>query len=165
MPASGTKSKLANISAQPPGWILYATVPSPGTSVEFDSSTTGGDGFYQFVSIAQDFTGNREVWPDSPDATTEVNTQPPKIGPEVSCITPNNDGIYDSTGFSFPNPNNALAELTIYDRNLRQVYACQSNQPTWDGTDNSGVIVPAGLYLFQIKVEGKVYNGSVLVAR
>ena len=161
----GTEPKLANISSQPPGWQLYATVPSPDTSVEFDSSTTGGDGFYQFVSIAQDFAGNRELWPDTPDATTEVNTQPPKIGPEVSCITPNSDGINDFTGFSFPNPNNALAELTIYDRNLRQVYICQSNQPTWDGTDSSGVIAPAGLYLFQIKVEGKVYNGSVLVAR
>jgi hypothetical protein len=161
----GTEPKLANISSQPPGWQLYATVPSPDTSVEFDSSTTGGDGFYQFVSIAQDFAGNRELWPDTPDATTEVNTQPPKIGPEVSCITPNSDGIYDSTGFSFPNPNNALAELTIYDRNLRQVYICQSNQPVWDGSDDAGVLVEAGLYLFQILVEGKVYNGTVLVAR
>jgi gliding motility-associated-like protein len=162
---SGTKSKSTTISTQPPGWKLYATVPSPGTSVEFDSTTTGGDGFYQFVSVAQDFAENREAWSDTPDASTEVNTQPPKIGPEVSCITPNDDGINDSTGFSFPNPNNALAELTIYDRNLHQIYICQSNQPTWDASDSSGAVVPAGLYIFQIKVEGKAYNGSVLVAR
>jgi len=93
-----------------------------------------------------------------------VNTEGPEAEPFSDCITPNGDGINDDTGFYFPNPNNAVADLTIFDRNLVHVYHTSAVQPAWNATDDSGVLVEGGLYLFQILVEGKVYNGSVLVA-
>jgi len=153
------------LSQTPQDWILYTTVSPPTQSIDFDSSTTGGDGYYQFISIAQDLAGNREPWPDSPDATTYVNTEGPEAEPFTDCITPNGDGINDDTGFYFPNPNNAVADLTIFDRNLVHVDHTSAIQPAWNATDDAGVLVEGGLYLFQILVEGRVYNGTVLVAR
>jgi hypothetical protein len=35
----------------------------------------------------------------------------------------------------------------------------------WDGRDTAGTIVPSGVYLYQIEVDGKVLSGTVVVAR
>jgi hypothetical protein len=35
----------------------------------------------------------------------------------------------------------------------------------WDGRDTSGTIVPSGIYLYQIEVDGKVVNGTIVVAK
>ncbi len=35
----------------------------------------------------------------------------------------------------------------------------------WDGKDKSGKVVDAGIYIYQIEAEGKVYNGTVVIAK
>ena len=35
----------------------------------------------------------------------------------------------------------------------------------WDGKNNNGNDVNGGFYIYQIKIDGKVYQGSIIVAR
>ncbi|HKZ48527.1 MAG TPA: Ig-like domain repeat protein, partial [Thermoplasmata archaeon] len=58
-------------------WTLYANDTASPWSWLFDTSTTGGDGLYEFRTVAVDVAGNVELPPGSPDATTTVDTTPP----------------------------------------------------------------------------------------
>ncbi|MDF2923497.1 MAG: repeat-associated core domain protein [Paenibacillaceae bacterium] len=70
------------------------------------------------------------------------------------AITPNGDGANDSTGLSYTLQNTATVNLTVYnDSNqaVRHLAANQAQAPgtlqyTWDGKDDSGVIVQDGVY-------------------
>lgn len=149
---------------QPPGWILYDYIESAGGSFQFDSSSTGGSGFYQFISIAEDAAGNRKPWP--PDAEQGVIFfNPDSIGPKHHTLTPNGDSYNDETTFLVPNPHKTPVDLYIYSQDRILLYQSASITPSWDGRDSSGVIVPAGVYIYQMIVEGEVYNGTVVVAR
>jgi hypothetical protein len=66
---------------------------------------------------------------------------------------------------------NAAGEVSIkiYDisgaemkRNLRRMGA---NEMVWDGTDENGTIVRGGIYIYQVECDGKVYNGTIVVAK
>jgi hypothetical protein len=66
---------------------------------------------------------------------------------------------------------NATGEVSIkiYDisgsemkRNLRRM---GGNEMIWDGTDESGTIVRGGIYIYQVECDGKVYNGTIVVAK
>ncbi len=56
-------------------WEMYPQTFGSDTFV-FDSNITGGDGFYEFYSIAQDYAGNRETEPLEPDAFTIISSIP-----------------------------------------------------------------------------------------
>ena len=58
-------------------WTSYGVDLTPPWSWSFDSSTTGGDGFYELYSIATDAATNMEPPPALPDASTVVDTGPP----------------------------------------------------------------------------------------
>ena len=55
----------------------YGTDPAAPFSFTFDTSLTGGDGIYEFYTIAFDTAGNVESAPASPDASTTVDTVAP----------------------------------------------------------------------------------------
>lgn len=59
------------------GYVLYDTNIFPPWSFNFDTSTTGGDGTYEFYSMANDSAGFTENLPVGPDASTIVDTQKP----------------------------------------------------------------------------------------
>jgi len=56
-------------------WTSYGTFES--SPISFDSSTTGGDGFYEFETVATDNAGNNETQTMEAEADTTVDTQPP----------------------------------------------------------------------------------------
>ena len=58
-------------------YVSYGTDTASPWSWNFDTTTTGGDGFYEFYSVATDIAGNRELPPASPDTSTSVDTAPP----------------------------------------------------------------------------------------
>ncbi len=70
----------------------------------------------------------------------------------------------DRTNFVFEHnhPDEALeVEINVYNtqgvhvRNLKQVFRPQgsrSNEITWDGTDNNGVLLPSGVYVYRMKL-------------
>lgn len=82
-------------------------------------------------------------------------------------FTPNGDNLNDKVTFFFDNPNDSEVTGKIYDLTGAFVadMALITETLVWDGKDSSGVVVPAGVYVYQIKGEGKTYNGTVVVAR
>lgn len=103
------------------------------------------------------------------------------IEPEVKCdaspkpITPNNDGHNDRVVFKYPNMFSEDAEIVIYDVQSREVYRKKITHSTfggsggtnvWDGTDSNGKLLPQGVYIYVITVNGDVVcNGTVAIAR
>jgi uncharacterized repeat protein (TIGR01451 family) len=59
------------------GWTLYSATWAFPWEWNFDSRTTGGDGFYQFYTTATDASTNTEQPPNIPDAYTWVDTTSP----------------------------------------------------------------------------------------
>ncbi|MBU0624369.1 MAG: hypothetical protein KJ672_05935 [Candidatus Thermoplasmatota archaeon] len=58
-------------------YSLYSTLFTPPWQWQFISGMTGGDGAYDFYTIATDIAGNRESQPSVPDANTVVDTTKP----------------------------------------------------------------------------------------
>ncbi|MFH1725545.1 MAG: hypothetical protein ABII00_13130 [Elusimicrobiota bacterium] len=83
-------------------------------------------------------------------------------------ITPNNDNKNDAVIFLFDNPAGSAVEGKVYD--LRGAYVApmtagpQPDTLQWDGRMN-GTVVTSGVYIYQIKGEGKTFNGTIVVAR
>ncbi len=86
-------------------------------------------------------------------------------------ITPNGDGRNDTVEFLFDNPQFSAITGTIYDLKghlVSSMLPC-TDQPAaqclmWDAKSN-GRIVPGGVYVYQIKGEGKTYTGTVVVIK
>ncbi|MBI2070509.1 MAG: hypothetical protein HYT79_07870, partial [Elusimicrobia bacterium] len=70
----------------------------------------------------------------------------------------------------FANPKDSqVSEARIY--NLRGALVAQMSVSSdgtayvWDGRDSEGNAAPGGVYLYQLKAEGKIFNGTVVLAR
>jgi hypothetical protein len=71
--------------------------------------------------------------------------------------------------FSFSNPNFSEVTIKIFDitgaeikRNLQRE---EEGVMFWDGTDENDNLVRAGIYIYQLEADGKVINGTIIVAR
>jgi len=89
-------------------------------------------------------------------------------------ITPNNDGQNDRALFRYANPKASSISIKLFDirgalvKNLDDTRASSDIQGEyiyWDGTDQQGVTVPVGVYIYQLQGEGKNINGTIVVAR
>ncbi|MFC1521050.1 gliding motility-associated C-terminal domain-containing protein [Elusimicrobiota bacterium] len=93
----------------------------------------------------------------------------PTNGVSGKIFTPNGDGANDKVFFSFSNPYDSQVELSVYDVTGAVVRTGISsygiNNITWDGKDTGGRFVRSGIYIYQLRGEGKAYNGTVIVAR
>ena len=131
----------------------------------------------QFIGQLLDTTGSLPQRIAEGDATREVGTDSQEViflasGESVlqsfavspPVITPNGDGINDSSAFSFVlihlvQP--AAAELLVYDLSGRVIknvlsdalIAGRYTQWHWDGTNNAGDLVPPGTYIARASVE------------
>lgn len=85
------------------------------------------------------------------------------------AITPNGDGLNDRVIFTYdPGPNNAAVTGRIYDL-MGGLIADMSaglvpNTLVWDGRSN-GRAVSGGVYIYKIAGDGKIYTGTVVIAR
>jgi len=90
-----------------------------------------------------------------------------KVWPRI--FTPNNDGLNDAVYFEYANPNNRGVVCRIFDVRgalVRQLDIGQTETSfAWDGKDEKGKVVSSGVYLYQLEAEGKVINGTVVVAK
>ncbi|OGS25774.1 MAG: hypothetical protein A2297_08530 [Elusimicrobia bacterium RIFOXYB2_FULL_48_7] len=89
-------------------------------------------------------------------------------------ITPNGDGSNDRAFFKYDNPRGAQVTVKIFDMTGSLARTLDnstesSNVPGgyiyWDGADRNGDTVNPGTYIYQVEGEGKVFNGTVIVAR
>ncbi|OGS20170.1 MAG: hypothetical protein A2252_11005 [Elusimicrobia bacterium RIFOXYA2_FULL_39_19] len=95
-----------------------------------------------------------------------------EVKPKI--ITPNNDGQNDRALFRFDNPKTTEIRIKIFDMNgqlVKEIDRTSDNSNTpggymyWDGTDTIGSVVIPGTYIYQLEGEGKVFNGTIVVAR
>lgn len=84
------------------------------------------------------------------------------------AITPNGDGLNDAAVFSFDNPADAAFSGRIYDIDGSFVAEMTPgpgrDRLSWDGKAG-GQAVPSGVYVYQVRGEDKVFNGTVVVVR
>lgn len=113
-------------------------------------STLSGD--YQIRSVLRDQAFSFDI--------SEVSNK---------FITPNGDGLNDTVVFTFDNPKDSAFSGRIYDLHGALVSdmapgPVAGSSLMWDGRA-AGRVVPRGVYVYQIKAEGKTFNGTVVVIR
>ncbi len=90
-----------------------------------------------------------------------------KVYPRI--FTPNNDGLNDVVNFEYANPNEKGIVCRIFDIRgalVRQLDIGQTETSfAWDGKDEKGRVAPSGVYIYQLEGEGKVVNGTVILAK
>lgn len=84
-------------------------------------------------------------------------------------ITPNGDGFNDYVVFTLDNPRDSAFGGKIYDLTGALVAEMRPGSQVadtleWDGR-SGGTVVPRGVYVYQIKSEGKTFNGTIVVIR
>ena len=89
--------------------------------------------------------------------------------PRPRLFTPNDDTINDEVTFSYENDESSVV-CWIYDIKgavVRQLDIVETgeNKFTWNGKDEDGNVVPSGIYIYQIEVEGKTINGTIVLAK
>ncbi|MFH1258905.1 MAG: gliding motility-associated C-terminal domain-containing protein, partial [Elusimicrobiota bacterium] len=115
------------------------------------------------ISIKTKYVGRYGVKESIRAADFTITNVYPKI------ITPNGDGKNDTANLVFDNPKDSLISCKIYDIAGRELADLKpgwnENVIKWDGRDNDGNTVSSGVYIYQFEVEGKAYNGTIVVAR
>ena len=94
-------------------------------------------------------------------------------GPIPKIFTPNGDNLNDVCSFYYDNPNGFAPSGEVFDIRGRKVADMKfggtsssvSGSLVWEGKTSAGKYAAPGVYIWQIKAEGKVYNGTVVVAR
>ncbi len=91
-------------------------------------------------------------------------------GVSNKVITPNGDGINDTVVFTFDNPLGSAVLGKIYD--IRGGFVADlapgpiaGSSLKWDGRAGNGGVVSQGVYIYQIRAEGKTFTGTVVVVR
>lgn len=85
-------------------------------------------------------------------------------------ITPTAGNLNSVLIFTYdPGPNNVAPTGQIFDLRGAHIANMQSgpggNQLQWNGHASNGSVVESGVYIYQIKGGGKIFNGTVVVAR
>ncbi|MBL0058653.1 MAG: hypothetical protein IPP35_06015 [Elusimicrobia bacterium] len=104
------------------------------------------------------------------EVATELTLDKAGVFPRI--FSPNGDGANDVVYFVVQNPNGSSLEGRVIDMSGADVGTLRpggAGAPTpdslmWDGRDKSGQIVPAGVYIYQIKGEGKTITGTIVAA-
>jgi len=90
--------------------------------------------------------------------------------PRPRVFTPNGDGSNDEVTFKYENIDESSIVCWIYDIKgsvVRQldIVGDGEDEFAWDGKDEGGNIVPSGIYIYQIEVEGQTINGTIVLAK
>ncbi|MBN1384538.1 MAG: gliding motility-associated C-terminal domain-containing protein [Elusimicrobia bacterium] len=93
----------------------------------------------------------------------EIRTEPKKI------FTPNNDGIWDVMEFHYENPVKSDVIGKLYDMTgafvANMTKGNTDSSLKWDGNYDSGDKAPSGVYIYSIEAEGRIINGTIVLAR
>jgi hypothetical protein len=122
------------------------------------------DPYEQSISLRTKTLGQFSIQYTERSGSFRITSVEPKIFSPDEANT-----VISRTRIYIENPNYSEVTSAIFD--LRG-NAVRRNLPReletvlyWDGRDTAGTIVPSGVYLYQIEVDGKVLSGTVVVAR
>jgi len=90
--------------------------------------------------------------------------------PSPRIFTPNGDTKNDEVSFEYENIEESSIVCWIYDIKgsvVRQLDIVETgeNKFTWDGKNEDGNVVRSGIYIYQIEVEGRTINGTIVLAK
>ncbi|OGS23369.1 MAG: hypothetical protein A2314_08165 [Elusimicrobia bacterium RIFOXYB2_FULL_50_12] len=90
------------------------------------------------------------------------------VRPKIFCPDEADESVA-KVCFTIDNPNFSEVSSTIYDINGNVVKVSLTEEGTelfsWDGRDSDNNVVSSGVYIYQLEADGKVVNGTVVVAR
>lgn len=131
------------------GAKLFGRVDPVGQTVALE---TGMLGNYQIRTILRDQEFSFDI-----------------SGVSNKVLTPNGDGLNDTVVFTFDNPKDSEVSGQLFDTRGAFVADMRPGPLAgfsliWDAKAG-GVVVPQGVYIYQIKAEGKVVNGTLVIVR
>ena len=92
----------------------------------------------------------------------------PDTGVSNRVLTPNGDGLNDNVVFTFDNPRDSNVSGEIFDIHGAKVADLTQgpmvNTLLWDGKAE-GTPVPSGVYIYQLRSENRIFNGTLVVVR
>lgn len=124
------------------------------------------DAINQTVSLESGALGNYQIRTVFRDNDVNFNL----LEKTNKVLTPNGDGLNDIVQFTYENPRAAEVTGKIFDlrggfvADMRPGTISMGNSLMWDARGN-GVVVTQGVYIYQIKAEGKTFSGTVVVIR
>lgn len=123
------------------------------------------DPFDQTVSLQTGLLGNYQI--RSVLRGQEFSFDP--SGLSNKAITPNGDGLNDTAVFVFENPRDSAVSGRVYDTRGGFVSDMRAGPVAgssllWDGKAGGGP-VPRGVYIYQIRAEGRTFSGTLVVIR
>jgi hypothetical protein len=147
-------------------WWNGATWVKVGQANVQESGMGSGDLTVSFNTAVQGVYQIRQY-----DVATELTLDKAAVFPQI--FSPNGDGINDLIYFVIENPKQSEVSGRIIDMGGAEVGVLRpagTGAPTadtlmWDGRDSSGNLVPPGVYIYQIKGEGKTITGTMVIAR
>ncbi|MFW6343665.1 MAG: FlgD immunoglobulin-like domain containing protein, partial [Sediminispirochaetaceae bacterium] len=130
-----------------------------------DEGETAPDGLYNFYVRAVDDNGNTAT---SDTYSVYVDTTPPKVDIEEKpreerIFSPNEDSVKNTLPIEQRGSKERLWEGRIDDASGKTVrtYRWRNSQPEpfeWDGTDDEGILVPDGVYVYKIEATDRGGN-------
>ncbi|HBA60947.1 MAG TPA: hypothetical protein DCZ92_09025 [Elusimicrobia bacterium] len=122
------------------------------------------DTINQLVTVQTAMTGSYQIRALYRDAGVHFDVS----GLSNRAITPNGDGLNDTAVFTFDNPRDSAYSGKIFSLNGAFVADMTrgpvGNSLQWDGKAG-GRPVSGGAYVYQVKAEEKIFNGTLLVIR
>ena len=122
--------------------------------------------FSQTVGVLTQMLGTYQIREVLRDAGFSFDVS----GMSNKVLTPNGDGVNDTVVWVFDNPKDSFFSGKIFD--VRGAFVADmmpgpvaASSLMWDGKASGGGVVPRGVYVYQIKGEDKVFNGTVVVIR
>ena len=133
----------------------------------FESGEIAPDGKYFFIITAKDDNGNTAK---TDPREVNVDCTPPEIilapfADDVNIFSPGGGGVKNSITITQRGSREDLWESGIYDAAGRKVKSFDfvNREPVtieWNGTDEEGVIVPDGVYMYQIRSTDRALNSE-----
>lgn len=119
----------------------------------------------QEVQIQSGLVGNYQVRTVLRNAAFNFDVS----GISNRAITPNGDGLNDTVVFTFDNSHDSAFSGRVYDVRGRYVSDMAPGPVagaslSWDAK-SGGRVVPHGVYIYEIRAEGKTFDGTVVVIR
>ena len=184
-------SNMASATPQGPSGSLSGTVSDLHTgqalsdaSVSIQDlgleSMTDSDGYYSFgnlpvgpVPLTVQKTGYETVQ-DTVTIIEDQNTQMDFLlqralsrGLNVipNPFTPNGDGINDRAFFIWPGVEDEIITVDLYSLQGVPLRNLEGYEPSWEGKDDEGTDVPAGMYVYMAWAGDRRSSGVICVAR
>jgi hypothetical protein len=128
-------------------YVLYSTLFAPPWQWQFSTSLTGGEGSYEFFTVAEDVAGNKESQPVAADANTVIDLSNPVSQAFVSLAMTNSSSIEVTASAS---DNIGLSAVELWYRSPEEPDRLLSSldSPPWHWTFNASHFGGDGEYKF-----------------